>query len=259
MFNELKTLPGQDQYELSDYLNGRALISGKPVGTFYSYKFLGLSPKDGRPIFDDGEDHASEMVGMTKNEFYTTILEESGRREPTMSGTINNTLHYKQWRLNAVLNYAFGNKVRLLKLFKSSVITPTDNVNKALVDHWSKPGDELITDIPNPITISGAHWSTRNQNLPAIATYYYDEYNHGNHRVVSGNYVKMSTLSLTYQFAKNVIQKLGLSRLELNLTGTNLFTICSSKLKGQTPQQGGFSDIQLTDRPQYTFGLDISF
>ena len=259
VFNELKTLPGQDQYELSDYLNGRALISGKPVGTFYSYKFLGLSPKDGRPIFDDGEDHASEMVGMTKNEFYTTILEESGRREPTMSGTINNTLHYKQWRLNAVLNYAFGNKVRLLKLFKSSVITPTDNVNKALIDHWSKPGDELITDIPNPITISGAHWSLRNQNLPAIATYYYDEYNHGNHRVVSGNYVKMSTLSLTYQFAKNVIQKLGLSRLELNLTGTNLFTICSSKLKGQTPQQGGFSDIQLTDRPQYTFGLDISF
>ena len=76
---------------------------------------------------------------------------------------------------------------------------------------------------------------------------------------MSGNYVKMSTLSLTYQFAKNVIQKLGLSRLELNLTGTNLFTICSSKLKGQTPQQGGFSDIQLTDRPQYTFGLDISF
>ena len=70
IFNELKTLPGQDQYELNDYLNGRALISGKPVGTFYSYKFLGLSPKDGRPIFDDGEEHASEMVGMTKNQFY---------------------------------------------------------------------------------------------------------------------------------------------------------------------------------------------
>jgi len=77
--------------------------------------------------------------------------------------------------------------------------------------------------------------------------------------VVSGNYLKMSTLSLTYQFAKDVLKHLGLTRLELNLTGTNLFTICSSKLKGQTPQQSGFSDIQLTDRPQYTFGLDISF
>lgn len=259
IFNELKTLPGQDQYELSDYLNGRALITGKPVGTFYSYKFLGLSPKDGRPIFDDGEEHASEMVGMTKNEFYTTILEESGRREPTMSGTINNTLHYKQWRLNAVLNYAFGNKVRLLKLFKQNLITPTDNVNKALVDHWSKPGDELITDIPNPVAMGGTHWSVRNQNLPSVATYAYDEYNHSNHRVVSGNYVKLSTLSLTYQFTHDVLKKLGLTRLELNLTGTNLFTLCSSKLKGQTPQQGGFSDIQLTDRPQYTFGLDISF
>lgn len=259
VYNELKTLPGQDQYELSDYLNGRALISGKPVGTFYSYKFLGLSPKDGSPLFDDGEDHASEMVGMTKNQFYTSILEESGSREPTMSGTINNTLHYKQWRLNAVFNYAFGSKVRLLKLFRQNLITPTDNVNKAIINHWSKPGDELITDIPNPVTINGTHWSVRNQNIPSIATYLYDEYNHGNHRVVSGNYLKMATLSLTYQFPKEVLKHIGLSRLDLNLTGTNLFTLCSSKLKGQTPQQGGFSEIQLTDRPQYTFGLDISF
>ena len=258
IFNELKTLPGQDQYELTDYLNGRALISGKPVGTFFSYKFLGLSPKDGRPIFDDGEEHAGELVGLTKNKFYTTILEESGRREPTMSGTINNTLRYKQWRLNGVLNYAFGNKVRLLKLFNSNIFSPTNNVNKAMVDHWSKPGDELVTDIPNPTTISAAHWSVRNQNLPTIATYAYDEYNYANHRVVDGSYLKLATLSLTYQFAKNVIQRLGLSRLELNLTGTNLYTFCSSKLKGQTPQQSGFSDIQLTDRPQYMQSLPCS-
>ena len=153
----------------------------------------------------------------------------------------------------------FGNKVRLLKLFKQNLFSPTDNVNKALINHWSKPGDELITDIPNPITINGTHWSVRNQNIPSIATYSYDEYNHGNHRVVNGSYLKMSTLSLTYQFSKDVLKHLGLNRLELNLTGTNLFTLCSSKLKGQTPQQGGFSDIQLTDRPQYTFGLDVSF
>ncbi len=259
VFNELQTLPGQDQYELDDYLNGRALISDKPVGTFYSYKFLGLSPKDGRPIFDDGEEHAGELVNLTKNAFYTSILEESGSREPTMSGTINNTLHYKQWRLNAVLNYSFGNKVRLLRLFQSSIITPTDNVNKALTAHWSKPGDELTTNIPNPITISQPHWSARNQNLPTIANYLYDEYNYSNHRVVSGNYLKMATLSLTYEFDKTLIKQLGLTRLALNLTGTNLFTLCSSELKGQTPQQSGFSDIQLTDRPQYTFGLDISF
>ena len=259
IFNELQTQPGQDQYELSNYLNGSALITGKPIGTFYSYKFIGLSPKDGTPLFDDGEEHAGELVGLTKYQFYTTILEESGSREPTMSGTINNTLHYGQWRLNAVLNYSFGSKVRLFQLFPTTTYLPSDNISRELVGHWSKPGDELITDIPNPIAMSALHWSRRNQSLPTVANNTFDEYNYGNHRVVSGNYLKFATLSLTYEFAHKLISQWGLNRLALNLTGTNLYTFCSSKLKGQTPQQSGFSNIQLTDRPQYTFGFDIQF
>ena len=34
--------------------------------------------------------------------------------------------------------------------------------------------------------------------------------------------------------------------------------ICS-KLKGQTPTQGGFSTIQLSERPTFSFGLYVSF
>ncbi|MBQ8711458.1 MAG: SusC/RagA family TonB-linked outer membrane protein [Prevotella sp.] len=258
IFNELQTQPGQEQYELSNFLNGSALIESKPVGTFYSYKFLGLSPKDGSPLFDDGEEHAAELANMTKYQFYTSILEESGSREPTMSGTINNTLRYKQWRMNAVLNYSFGSKVRLFKMFNGTSYTPTQNINKELVGHWSKPGDELTTNIPNPTAMPTTHWSLRS-GLPTIASNAFDEYNYGNHRVVSGNYMKLATLSLTYEFKRDLLAKWGLTRLALNLTGTNLYTFCSSKLKGQTPQQSGFSEIQLTDRPQYTFGLDIQF
>lgn len=258
IFNKMETLPGQDQYELSDYLNGTALIKGKPVGTFYSYNFVGLSPKDGSPIFNDGEEHQDEYVNMTKYQFYTNILTETGNREPTISGTFNNTFHYKNWRLNAVLNYSLGSKVRLLKMFTSSVFSPTDNINRDLLNAWMKPGDELYVNIPNPLTFTG-HWSLRNQNLPTVANSNFDEYNYSDIRVVSGDYLKVSTLSLTYEFNKEILRKFGLSRLALNIAGTNLFTLCSSKLKGQTPQQSGFSDVQLTDRPMYTFGLDISF
>ena len=175
-----------------------------------------------------------------------------------MSGTINNTLRYKQWRMNAVLNYSFGSKVRLFKMFNGTSYTPTQNINKELVGHWSKPGDELTTNIPNPTAMPTTHWSLRS-GLPTIASNAFDEYNYGNHRVVSGNYMKLATLSLTYEFKRDLLAKWGLTRLALNLTGTNLYTFCSSKLKGQTPQQSGFSEIQLTDRPQYTFGLDIQF
>jgi len=50
-----------------------------------------------------------------------------------------------------------------------------------------------------------------------------------------------------------------LSRLDLTLSATNLFTVSAKELKGQTPTQGGFAAIQLSDRPTYTFGLTVSF
>lgn len=258
VWNRLNTQPGEDDYDLSDFLNGTGLVKGKAVGTFYSYKFVGLSPVDGSPIFDDGEDQAEALASLSRYDFYRAILVETGSREPTVSGTFNNTLRYKNWRLNAVLNYSLGSKVRLKKLFTNTIFSPEENLNGELVNHWSKPGDELTTNIPNPLT-EASHWSVRNNNLPTIASNNWDEYNQSDLRVVSGNYLKLATLSLTYEFDVKWLQKIGLSRLALNLTGTNLYTFCSGKLKGQTPQQSGFNEVQLTDCPQYTFGLDISF
>ncbi len=257
IFNKVKTLPGQEQYELENFLNGTALIEGSPIGTFYSYKFKGLDPTDGSAIFDTMEDRQDELTGLTKYEFYTSILEKSGSREPTVSGSINNTFTYKNWRLNLLLNYSLGSKVRLLKLYNSS-FDPANNVNREFVNHWRYPGDEKVTDIPalgNP----GFPWSTGLGNFPAVGSDTWSMYNYGNQRVVSGDYLKIAMISLTYEFPTVLTNKLRLSRLALNCTANNLHTFCSSRLKGQTPQQGGFSEVQLTDRPSFTMGLDISF
>lgn len=258
VYNELRTSPSSNEYTLNDYLNGTALVAGSPVGTFYSYKFIGLSPKDGAPIFDDGEEIQNELTGLSNEALYTSILTRSGRREPTMSGTFNNTVRYRQWRLNAILNYSLGNDIRLFKLFQSSIFNPSQNINKEFTNCWMAPGDELHTNIPNPLTYTN-HWSLRNSELPTIASNNFDEYNYSDIRVVSGDYLKVSTLSLTYEFDKKILARLKLSRLALNITGNNLYTFCSGRLKGQTPQQSGFSTIELSDRPSYTLGLDISF
>lgn len=84
-------------------------------------------------------------------------------------------------------------------------------------------------------------------------------YNYGNQRVVSANYLKCTNLSFTYAIADHLLQKWGLNRLEVTLATTNLFTICSSELKGQTPTQSGFAEIQLSDRPTYSLGINVSF
>ena len=258
VFNKMETQPGTEQYELENFLNGTALIKNEPVGTFYSYKFVGLDPKNGYPIFDDMREHTDELEQLSKYDFYTTVLKETGSREPTMSGNISNTFTYKNWRLNMNLAYSLGSKIRLFHLFESTIFNPEDNVPKEFVNRWRKPGDERYTNIPNPDCYE-SHWSGMSDRIPRIANNNMEMYNYSDIRVVSGNYLKCSTMSLTYEFPLEKIEKIGLTRLALSLSGTNLFTIASPDLKGQAPQQSGFAQIELSDRPAFTLGLNVSF
>ena len=258
VFNKMETLPGAEQFELNNFLNGTALVKGKPVGTFYSYKFVGLNPTNGYPIFDDMQERQEELEGLTKYDVYTRVLKATGNREPTMSGSINNTLRYKNWRLNMNLAYSLGSKVRLFKLFDSNTFLPENNVRREFVKRWRKTGDEKNTVIPAPNCYL-THYSSSGEKLPTIANNSLDMYNYSDIRVVSGNYLKCSTMSLTYEFPMEKLERIKLSRLALNLSATNVFTICSNKLKGQAPQQSGFAEIQLTDRPTYTVGVSVSF
>lgn len=270
IFNKVETAPGAETYELSDFLTGSAVVKGQPVGTFYSYKFLGLSPIDGGPIIEDWEDRYDEIKEGSNYETYTKVLVASGKREPDLTGSINNTFTYKQWRLATTFLYNFGAKTRLFRLFDSysnGGFNSEQNISRDFLNRWQKPGDENRTNIPSVLGPGTsdyfnyhAHWSSGAPWTGAvIASNWWNMYDYSTARVVSGDYVKLSSVSLTYEFDQKVLQRWGLGRLAISLSGYNLHTWCSSALKGQTPTQGGFTEVQLSDTPSYTLGVSINF
>ena len=267
--NNVNSDPDAQTYDYQDFLNGTVVVKGEAVNTFYSYEFLGLSPVDGGPLFNDMENQKYELFGLSKYDTFRKVLKESGRREPYMSGNLSTVVRYKNFRLSAMFAYSLGAKTRLFRLFDDS-FEPEFNVSREFMDRWQKPGDELHTNIPAliPYTIDlydsywkyyGSHYSYRYDEIQQFATNYYTMYDYSDVRVVSANYLKCNSLTLTYEFGKDILDTLGMSRLALTLSGTNLFTICSKDLKGQAPTQGGFSEVQLSDRPTYSFGLSVSF
>ena len=269
IMNEMKTAPGKDTYELQDFLNGTAIVKGQPIGTFYSYRFVGLSPVDGGPLFDDWSDRRSELEGLSKYDTYTKVLVASGKRDPDITGSITNTLSYKGWRLGITLNYNLGAKTRLFRMMDKFVngYSAELNVNRELLNAWKKPGDELHTNIPaimgtssNGYYYYNTHWSNDYAGTnPIIASSAWDMYDYSDLRVVSADYLKIAYMSLTYELPKAVLNHFKLNRLAVTLGATNLHTFCSGKLKGQTPTQGGFSEVQLSDTPTYTLGLNLNF
>lgn len=264
-YNKVNSDPSSQTYEYSSFLDGTALVQGEAVNTFYSYDFIGLNPVDGGPMFNDYEDQKYELYDLDKYHTYTKVLKASGRREPYMSGSLTTSLRYKNWRLNASFPYSLGAKTRLFRMFNKS-LSPENNVHRDFLKRWKATGDEKHTNIPSLISqTSNAYWnyaghySNMFEDIEPFATNAWEMYDYSDVRVVSANYLKCSSLSLTYEFGQELLERTSLSRVAITLSGTNLFTICSSKLNGQTPTQGGFSEIQLSDRPTYSLGLTVSF
>lgn len=276
--NRLRTSPAGESYELEDFLNGNAVVKDKAIGTFYSYRFLGLSPIDGGPMFDDWGDHQRDLEGLSKYDTYTKVLTATGSRYPTMSGGLSTSLRYKSLRLSLSFAYSLGAKTRLFgmygsaaegsgggQIYRAASIRPENNASRDYMDRWMRPGDEAYTNIPAIIT-SGTdayfkytnHWSYNLENIQPIANDYWDMYDYSDYRVVSADYLKLQTVGLTWELPKTWVSYLTMKRIELKVSASNLFTICDSKLKGQTPTQGGFTTIQLSERPTFSFGLDIT-
>lgn len=282
--NSVKTLPAGESYELSDFLNGTAVVKGKPVGTFYSYRFIGLNPLDGGPMFDDYFDHYKDLAGLSKYDTYTTVLVATGSREPYMSGSFTARLRWKRLHVSANFAYSLGAKTRLFGMYSSegegetgggvymspAEIWPANNLSRDYLKRWMKPGDELHTNIPAIIGNGhpsyfdySQHWSNTSiatdLGIQAIANNLWDMYDYSDVRVVSADYLKLSSVNISYELPLEWIKRFGLSRLEVHASGNNLHTWCNSELKGQTPTQGGFTTIQLSDRPSFSFGINVSF
>lgn len=267
-----------DEVTYNDYLAGDVEIAGRPLNTFFSYKFAGLDPVDGHPMFhntDEFEGEGDNQVNirnkysnMTKDEVFQTVMVHSGTRVPVIQGGLVNTFSYKGFVLGLNLTYSLGSKIRLLKLYDqlgSGTLAPQpiQNVRKEFVNRWKRPGDEKVTDIPALISNVAYRQSLDpwwSKETYSFASSIWQMYDNSNLRVASGNYLKLQTLSLRYAMPDEFCQKLLLKAAYLSFTGTNLFTICSKKLKGQEPTQSGSSDnINLSVRPGYSFTLNVTF
>lgn len=260
-----------DIYEYTDYLNGTAIVDGEPIGTFYSYKFLGLNPNNGLPMFDDYEDRRYILEGKTLAEVIPYVMVKTGNRDPKMTGSFYATLTWKQLSLNTNFNYSIGSKVRLFSIYQpimsSSGISAEKNVRKEFTNRWTKPGDEKYTNIPALLSPGDPnyshymqHWSsTKLGKVPEFASNLWSMYDLSDLRVVPGDYLRLSNLTLSYTFTPQQLKSILLKSLRLDFSVTNVFTLASSKLDGQDPTQANFAGVNLSIRPAYTFGLTLSF
>ena len=262
----------RDKVTYNDYLSGSVELVGKPLNTFYSYRFKGLSSVDGSPIFYGTEDEFKDELyerykNMTEEEVWMEVLAESGTRVPVIQGGLSNYIGYRQFGLSFNFTYSLGNKIRLLKLSGDNNIRPypEQNLRREFLSRWQQPGDENYTIIPGLVASDNVNLPWWSQNAYAgnpnkfAGTDIYSMYDMSDIRVVSGDYLKLQSISLRYNVDNSICKSLGLYSAYVSFSGTNLFTIASKELKGQDPTQSGSAPtINLSLRPTYSFTLNVT-
>lgn len=260
----------RDEVKYSDYLSGNAELSGYPLSTFFSYRFKGLSSIDGSPMFygteaDRSEHYLERYAGMTNDEVIMEVMSKSGSRIPVLQGGFSNYFGYRQFGVSFNFTYSLGNKMRLLKLGETKNIKPypATNMRREYVNRWRKPGDEAHTNVPGIIAsdnLNSPWWGRVSSSRYQFAdSNIYSMYDNSDIRVVSGNYIKLQSLSFRYVFKPELCRQIGLKSAYISFSGTNLFTISHKDLKGQDVTQSGTSpSVNLSVRPNYSFTLNLT-
>lgn len=257
-----------DRVTYSDYLSGNIQLSGKPLGTFYAYRFKGLDPTDGHPLFYNTEEEMKDrfLQAQSIEEVVDLTMVEAGTRVPVLQGGFTNYFGYRQFGLSVNFSYSLGNKIRLLKLCSGNAINPypEQNMRREFLNRWRAPGDENYTNIPSLVASdqirNNPWWSSESLLYPFAGSSIYDMYDNSDIRVAKGNYLKLQSISFRYNVHDEICKKLHINSAYLSVTGTNLFTVCSKALKGQDPTQSGTSPtINLSVRPNYSLTLNVTF
>ncbi|MEG1949760.1 MAG: SusC/RagA family TonB-linked outer membrane protein [Odoribacter sp.] len=268
-FNKVKS-ETVETYQIGAYLNGLALVDGKSISSFFSYKYIGLNPSNGTPMFDDYHDRQHLLEYKNLEETVLMAMEKSGQRDPIFSGNLSNTFTYKSLSISMNLSYSLGSKVRLFPLYSPirAGVSSADNVRKEFINRWVAPGDERYTDVPVIMSPAdpeyeqyGKHFSSTpdSKHVQDFATSVWDMYDNSDLRVVSGNYLKCSSFSIRYNFDAKLLKKTPLTNCSISLNSLNLFTLSAKALKGQDPSQAGFAKPNLSIRPSYTLQFNVTF
>ncbi|WP_319231023.1 TonB-dependent receptor [Draconibacterium orientale] len=241
--NEVKSLSNQT-YSV-DYINAgnpniggystanvQRIMEGEAIGTFYTWEWAGYN-ENGVSQFYVHDPETGERTGEFTTSPQETDRTKVGSAQPKVTYGWNNTLSYKKWSLNAFIQGVTGNKIM--------------NSTRAQYNYIA-----LVSTGKNVLSEVAANQKYTDVNAQTPSDRYLE----------NGSYLRLSTLSLSYDFGK-----VGnyLNGLRVYATCNNLFTLTNYKGLDPEVSLGGLTpgiDSRETYYPRtrtFMFGLNINF
>jgi TonB-linked SusC/RagA family outer membrane protein len=269
--NKIEALPDnmtESTYSLSNGNYAQKLVAGTPVGSFFGFKYAGVFQNKADTYARDEEGNI--MVNLNgdpivmKNGNYTCypgdahyvdlnydgIINEKdiiyiGNSMPLVTGGGGFNIKYRNLSLTTFFHYRLGQKIINQTRMESEAMYGTNNQSKAVLRRWRNEGDD--TNIPRALWKYGLNYL-------------------GSDRFVEDcSFLRLKTISLSYEVPKSFCQKIHTNSISVFVTGYDLFTW--SNYTGQDPEVTlpskltdlAVDDAQTPRSKRYAAGLTVNF
>ncbi|MEG1402184.1 TonB-dependent receptor [Bacteroides sp.] len=259
---------------------------GKPLGQFYGYQTLGVyevddfdyNPTTQTYLIKEGIATPSNIKreqvrpGMWKFANLSgddTVIDENdktviGNATPLFYGGFNNNFRYKNFDLSVFFTFSYGGEVlNATKLTN----TKAGRSNKNILDAANSSNRFMTINGDGQIITDPVELATINRGK-TVAAYHDledgDKYIHS-WGVEDASYLKLSNITLGYNFPKRFVKKASIQSLRLYATASNLFTL--TKYTGLDPEvstrgYGLTPGVDFGAYPRsrsFVFGINLAF
>lgn len=216
----------------SNATSGNYNVAGYAVSSFWVFKYKGLNPANGLPMYDIPTGTESQDARTDASAY----MVYGGKLNADFTTGINTSFRYKNLTLSTNMYLSVGGKKILAPVYTDITNnTPNEynNLPKILVDRWRKPGDEQITDVP-ALPYSKVPFLS----IPGEITTYspYALYNVSSVRVVSASYLRISNINLNYTLPDAICKRILTKSITLGYSLSNPYTFVSKDFKGLDPE-----------------------
>ncbi|MBL0741115.1 SusC/RagA family TonB-linked outer membrane protein [Chryseolinea lacunae] len=273
--------PGMTEYTTYNLDAGAVLIKAEPgqtIGNIYAHPRQ--QDANGNFIVDD--DPTSDYYGLYKlSADYTKV----GNVQPKAVGGWSNTISYKAFSLNFLLDYRFGGSLVSAPLLYAYGV----GMYESTMEHRDEANGGLPYNIVNNVKVLAANHAsaefhdgvlldgvksgdgTANNIVVDAATYYLNSFywasgwyeKEGIHK---NDYIKMREVVLSYNLPKTIASKLRFQNIQVSLVGRNLFYVHRT-LKNLDPEvaigsnwtRQGVDEGSMAATRSYGFSIHASF
>lgn len=197
-------------------------IVGKPLYSFYSYKWRGLDAENGDPMgFINGHE-SKNYNAITGDSTLISDLIYNGSAIPIIYGSLGNTFRWRNLSLSFRVQYNLDYYYRRRTINYSSLFSNGDGGHSEFLKRWKNSGDENHTNVPSMV-------------YPANSN---RDFFYGNAHInaVRGDHIRLQYVNISYDFNTDKYKKIkGFEQINLYLNISNIGILWRANKEGIDP------------------------